>query len=222
MTTLEDLKTYCKGKRIIIVGNSSSLLNGSHRKIIDSYNVVVRINRGYFNTALHYSENVGSKTNILSIGVQTAAQASTIVGSNSVNYILSPIMYSEELGYPNAYNVSQDTYNTLKKSLGNNKPSTGISTYNFFNRFINFTRLDLIGFDFFETSVSHRNQLGHIKVSDHDGNKEKSFFLKTLDPDKTMLHKTMGGSSIPTTTINNIPRHTMDNQFFFKNNRRRI
>ena len=45
METLEELKAYCKGKRIIIVGNSSGLLNGSHRKIIDSYNVVVRINK---------------------------------------------------------------------------------------------------------------------------------------------------------------------------------
>ena len=221
MTTLEDLKTYCKGKRIIIVGNSSSLLNGSHRKIIDSYNVVVRINRGYFNTALHYSENVGSKTNILSIGVQTAAQASIIVGSNSVNYILSPIIYSEELDYPNAYCVSQDTYNTLKKSLGNIKPSTGISTYNFFNRFIDFARLDLIGFDFFESSMLQRNQLGHIKVSDHNGTIERSFFWKTLDPEKTVLHNTNGSTSIPTTTINNIPRHTIENQFFFKNNKRR-
>jgi len=221
MTTLEDLKTYCRGKRIIIVGNSSGLLNGSHRKIIDSYNVVVRINRGYFNTALHYSEYVGSKTNILSIGVQTASQASMIIGSNSVNYILSPIIYSERLNYPNVYDVQQDTYNTLKESLGNTKPSTGISTYNFFNRFIDFARLDLIGFDFFESSMLQRNQLGHIKVSDHNGTIERSFFWKTLDPEKTTLHKTNSSSTIPTTTINNIPIHTRENQFFFKNNRRK-
>jgi|TARA_R110000822_G_scaffold288991_1_gene410243 hypothetical protein len=220
MTTLEDLKKYCKGKRIIIVGNSSKLLNGSNRKIIDSYNVIVRMNRGYFNTALHYSEHIGLKTNILSIGVQTATQANIIIGNNSVDYILSPIVYSETLDYPNVYDVSQDTYNTLKKSLGNIKPSTGISTYNFFNRFIDFARLDLIGFDFFESSVLQTNQLGHIKVLEHDGSKERSFFWKTCDPDKTTLHETNGASATPTTTINNIPRHSRNNQFFFKNNRR--
>ena len=217
MATLEDLQEYCLGKKIIIVGNSSSLLGSYNKKLIDNYDIVVRINRGYQYKRGLFDEHIGSTTNILSIGVKTATQAAIIIQGNSVNYILSPIIYSEKLNYPNVYDITQDTYNSLKQSLGNVKPSTGISTYNFFNRFIDFSRLDLIGFDFFESSTRQRNQLGHIKVADHDSSKEIEFFENNHDPDKTIIHKLKGIGYIP----NNIPTHHQTNQFFLKNNKRR-
>ena len=219
MVTLEDLQKYCKGKKIIIVGNCSDLLNTKHGSLIDNYEIVVRINRGYQYRKHLYDEYIGSKTTILSLGVQTAAQATRIIEGNSVNYILSPIIYSETLDYPNVYDISKDTYNTLKKSLGDTKPSTGISTYNFFNRFIDFERLDLIGFDFFESSTMHYNRLGHIKVKDHNGSKESAFFESSHDPEKTILHKLLktNGNPIP---MNNIPTHNTNNQLFYKNNKR--
>jgi hypothetical protein len=220
MVTLEDLQTYCKGKKIIIVGNCSDLLNTKHGRLIDNYEIVVRINRGYQYRKHLYDEYIGSKTTILSLGVKGAVDAARIIEGNSVNYILSPIIYSENLNYDNVYDISLATYNSLKESLNGNKPSTGISTYNFFNRFIDFARLDLIGFDFFETSAIRRNQLGHIKVNDHDGSKELAFFEYSRDPVKTILHKLLktNGHSIP---MNNIPTHNTDNQLFYKNNNQR-
>ena len=200
MVTLEDLQKYCKGKKIIIVGNCSDLLNTKHGSLIDNYEIVVRINRGYQYRKHLYDEYIGSKTTILSLGVKGAVDAARIIEGNSVNYILSPIIYSENLNYDNVYDISLATYNSLKESLNGNKPSTGISTYNFFNRFIDFARLDLIGFDFFETSAIRRNRLGH-------------------DPEKTILHKLLktNGNPIP---MNNIPTHNTNNQLFYKNNKR--
>jgi hypothetical protein len=217
MALLEDLQKYCKGKTIIIVGNSSGLLANDNRKLIDTYDIVVRINRGYQNGRQLYNEHVGSKTNILSIGVKTANQANVIIGNNSVSYILSPIIHSDSLDYQNVYHVKKDTYDVLKHALGDVKPSTGISTYNFFNRFVNFTRLDLIGFDFFSTSTRHRNQLGHIKVHDHDGKSESAFFMSTHDPDKTIIHKPKNTMNLP----NNIPKYSIARPFIFKNNKQR-
>jgi hypothetical protein len=216
MVTLGDLQAYCKGKKIIIVGNSSGLLSSSNRKLIDNYDIVVRINRGYQYKRQLFDEYLGSKTSILSIGVKTATQAANIVQGNSVDYILSPIIHSESLNYPNVYSVGKDTYDLLKQSLGGTKPSTGISTFNFLNRFIDFARLDLIGFDFFESSSRQRNQLGHIKVDDHAGSNELTFFQNAYDPEKTLHHKLKGVGYSP----NNIPTHNQTNQFFFKNNRR--
>ena len=218
MVTLEDLQTYCKGKKIIIVGNSSSLLNSNNGKLIDNYEIVIRINRGYHARQQLYDRLIGSKTTILSIGVKTIAQAAMIIEGNFIKYIISPIIHSDKLSYHNVYDVSQDTYNSLKESLGNIKPSTGISTYNFFNRFIDFARLDLIGFDFFESSSRQRNQLGHIKVPDHNGSKELLFFEKSHDPGKTLIHKLKGGNNM---INNNVPMHNQHNQFFFKNNNRK-
>ena len=103
MVTLEDLQAYCKGKKIIIVGNCFDLLNNKHGSLIDNYEIVVRINRGYQYRKHLYDEYIGSKTTILSLGVQTAAQATRIIEGNSVNYILSPIIYSDRLNYPNVY-----------------------------------------------------------------------------------------------------------------------
>jgi hypothetical protein len=216
MVPLEDLQKYCLGKKIIIVGNSSSLLNGNNRRLIDSYDIVVRINKGYQHTRQLFDEYIGSKTDILSIGIKSAHGASTIIKGNSVPFIISPIIYSDKLDYPNVYNVDYETYVSLQQSLSGSKPSTGISTYNFFNKLIDFTRLDLIGFDFFESSTRQRNQFGHIKVNDHDGIKEMNFFETSKDPSKTTLHKTKGGNSFP----NNTPRFSNTKQFFIKNNRR--
>jgi hypothetical protein len=218
MVPLEELQKYCIGKRIIIVGNSSGLLNNSSKSIIDGYDIVIRINRGYQYRQHLYDQYIGSKTDILSIGVKSAVMAANIIQGNRVNYILSPIIHSDRLNYHNVYDVGTETYNSLKESLGGVKPSTGISTYNFFNRFIDFARLDLIGFDFFSSSVLQRNQLGHIKVNDHDGTAESVFFNASKDPTKTKLYETIGATKIPNS---NIPTYNQTNKFIFKNNNQR-
>ena len=217
MVGLEELKSYCEGKKIIIVGNSSKILNGNHRKLIDSYHIVVRINKGYLHRQNIYSDKIGTKTNILSIGLQSASFAANVIQSNTVNYILCPILYSERLEYPNVYDVEKDVYNELKNKLGGFKPSTGISTYNFFNMNMNFERLDLIGFDFFESSVRQRNQLGHCYVPDHHGIKESKFFEDSKDPEKTVLHPIHGSNNA---VINNVPVYNQSNYIIKNNNKR--
>ena len=72
MVSLEELKNYCSGKEIIIIGNSSRILNGKYKKLIDSYDIVVRINKGYLHRQNIYSDKIGTKTNILAMGLQSA------------------------------------------------------------------------------------------------------------------------------------------------------
>mgnify|MGYP003635231008 FL=1 len=187
MVSLDSIKSFCLDKKIIIVGNSSRLLGSNYARVIDSYDIVVRINRGYQQGNL-YTKMIGSKTTILSVGVKSASAAMEIVGVNPFTYVLSPIIWSDKLQLPNVYNVEVKDYNILKASSNTNKPSTGISTYNFFNKLNNFKRLDLVGFDFFESSNSFRNQLGHLGVTDHTGVKEKEFFEKVKDNSRTQLY----------------------------------
>lgn len=205
MVSLEDLQEYCQGKRIIIIGNSNQMIGSNSAKIIDSYDIVVRINKGYQYRRTALSSSIGFNTHILAIGMKSAQLASTVIKSNSIDYILSPIIHSEILDYPNVYNVDSETYNLLKTSLGNYKPSTGISVYNFFNRFINFERLDLIGFDFFTSSTNQRNALGHLFVKDHNGEKEEEFFKGSRDPEKTKLYELKSTTRNP---IANIPMYS--------------
>tara|TARA_R100001509_G_scaffold126178_1_gene79640 strand:+ start:780 stop:1430 length:651 start_codon:yes stop_codon:yes gene_type:complete len=201
MTTEKDLYKFCEGKKIIIVGNSSRILQANYGRIIDGYEVIVRINRGYQRGHDLYRENIGSKTHILSLGIKSFHFASQVVAGNAVDYILSPIIYSDRLSYPNSFNVTKEEYNHLREGLGGHKPSTGIATFNFFNKLGGFERLDLIGFDFFESSSPHRNQLGHLRVPDHHGIMERKYFELSRDSEKTLLHPTPPGGQIKT----NIP-----------------
>ena len=59
MVTLKDLQEYCNNKKIIIVGNSSRLLDGPNRQLIDNYDIVVRINRGYMGNNQYYNDLIG-------------------------------------------------------------------------------------------------------------------------------------------------------------------
>ena len=218
MAKLTDLQNFCKDKSIIIVGNSSGILNHKEGKLIDSYDIVVRLNRGYQPNNYFYN-SLGSKTNILSIGIKSAKQASNVILSNKVNYILSPIIWSDKLSYPNVYDIDHSVYHKLKEDLGGIKPSTGISTFNFFNTLINFKKLDLIGFDFFQTSSYHRNRLGHLLVKDHNGAKEKLFFEKTKDIEKTSWIQLKNiNPERKRDTINNMPVYS---NHIVKNNKRR-
>ena len=205
MVLAQELKSFCEGKKIIIVGNSSRILHDDYGRIIDGYDIVVRINRGYQRGNDLYRSHIGTKTHILSLGVKGHTFAEQIVAGNVVNYILSPIIYSDRLSYSNVCNVTHEEYHKLKDSLGGHKPSTGIATFNFFNLLGGFERLDLIGFDFFESSGPHRNQFGHLRVPDHHGIQESKFFELSKDSEKTMLHPTPPGgkpqSNIPTIHI---------------------
>jgi len=201
---LRELADFCNNKKIIIVGNSSRILSHSYGTLIDNYEIVVRINRGYQHGHL-YNKFLGSKTTILSLGVKSSVLASQIIAKNICSYLLCPIIYSDKLDYPNVHDVDPAEYHKLKLELDGFKPSTGISTYNFFNNLNNFKRLDLIGFDFFKSSTPHRNQLGHLRVSDHHGVKENLFFERSKDPKRTLLHITDAGGP----PHNNIP--TMHN-----------
>lgn len=219
MSSLQELQQYCHGKSIIIVGNSTNLLSGNNHNLIDSYDIVVRINNGYKGKETLLNNYLGSKTNILSLGIKSAVMAANVIQGNFVNYILSPIIYSDKLNYANVYNVSRETYTELKEVIGA-KPSTGISTYNFFNKFINYKRLDLIGFDFFATSSMQRNQLGHIKVNDHLGNSELEFFNKTRNLDKTKLHE-IANVIQPSTNVHPYVLPSKDKHFIIKNIKKR-
>jgi len=205
MVQLQELRDYCFGKNIIIVGNSSRILQGNYGRIIDGYEIIVRINRGYQRGNSLYDNHIGSKTHILSLGIKSETFASQVVAGNVVDYILSPIIYSDRLPYSNVCNVSHEEYKTLKEKIGGHKPSTGIATYNFFNELGGFKRLDLIGFDFFESSGPHRNQLGHLRVPDHHGILEKKFFESSIQTERTKLYDTPPGgqphSNIPTVHI---------------------
>ena len=64
LNKLNQLKEYLKNKRVIIIGPSNSLLKKKNRELIDTFDVVVRVNRG-IEPIKSYSEYIGTRTDIL-------------------------------------------------------------------------------------------------------------------------------------------------------------
>ena len=79
MVSLKELQHYCAGKEIIIVGNSSRILNNNYGKLIDNYDIVVRINKGYLHRQNLYSDKIGNKTHILSLGLKSAVFSANVI-----------------------------------------------------------------------------------------------------------------------------------------------
>ena len=59
-----DYLKFLKGKRVIIVGPAESLLERGDGKFIDSFDIVVRVNRGIEPTIKNFKK-IGSRTDIL-------------------------------------------------------------------------------------------------------------------------------------------------------------
>ena len=203
MIQLQELQRFCKNGRIILVGNSSRMLNHNYGKLIDSYDIVVRMNWGYRIDSM-YQQHIGEKTDIVSSGIKSASFATSALNGNRVKYVICPIRYSEPLRYPNVYRCDDEDYDILKKQLGGVKPSTGLCTFNFFHKHVEYRNLDLVGFDFFESSGDYRNEFGHMRVDDHRGHKEKEWFDTYADEDKTYIHILKEGGNMY--DAGNIPR----------------
>ena len=54
-----------KKEKVIIVGNGSSIFEKEYGDKIDSFDLVCRMNRGYFEGRKGYEKNVGNRTDIL-------------------------------------------------------------------------------------------------------------------------------------------------------------
>ena len=52
-------------EKVIIVGNGSSVFEKEYGDKIDSFDLVCRMNRGYFEGRKGYEKNIGSRTDIL-------------------------------------------------------------------------------------------------------------------------------------------------------------
>jgi len=60
----KNYKEYLKGKRVVIVGPAPSIVGSDQRDLIDSYDVVVRLNRA-LPVPEHLKKDVGTRTDVL-------------------------------------------------------------------------------------------------------------------------------------------------------------
>jgi hypothetical protein len=167
---------YCQNKRVLIVGNSISLFNKPYGEFIDSFDVVVRMGKGY--PWPEFKEHLGSKTDVWVLSILRANHYPDFKGtpyqvlnisqisvydSKRNTTTISKHFYEEDFEIYKDYFVMGDIKKTralIKTAYGtvdiNQRASQGALTLAYFTNIIrSYKELHVIGFDFFEGKVQY-------------------------------------------------------------------
>ena len=167
---------YCQGKRVLIVGNSISLFNKPYGEFIDSFDVVVRLGKGY--PWPEFKEHLGSKTDVWVLSILRANHYPDFKGtpyqvlnisqisvydSKKNTTTVSKHFYEEDFEIYKDYFIMGDIKKTralIKTAYGtvdiNQRASQGALTLAYFTNIIrHYKELHVIGFDFFEGKVQY-------------------------------------------------------------------
>jgi len=155
-------------EKVIIVGNGSSIFEKEYGDKIDSFDLVCRMNRGYFEGRKGYEKNVGSRTDILIVhdGFMTEQYLSDKV-FNSLQKIL---VGTPTFKWDTEVNRIKETYSDYLDKIefipkkcedklknisdfGHGWPSTGLIGSMYILE--NYTDVTLIGFDGYDTKYDY-------------------------------------------------------------------
>jgi len=190
LVDLNTLLGYFKDKRIILVGNSNSLLSRNYGELIDSHDCVVRMNLGLVDPE---KPNVfGRKTHIWASGlsIHWKQKQGYSFFHDKCKYILllSAHVNYNQLSFmlENGYTDSIENYIELVERF-QSKPSTGAMTINFLmNSINNFSSLSLVGFDFFKTKTWYNPDDKYVPHNSN-GNEEK-FIKNHIESGRIAFH----------------------------------
>lgn len=185
-TMIDEFRAYCHGKRICLLGNSASLFSDpTHGKLIDSYDVVIRMGKGV--PYARYRDYLGKKTNVWFFGTARAGMYKAfkkvpwkiMTGSQIALYREGEdnLLHSKELMNGNLqiyhdFFLTGDTEYLLdmtREIHGKIDPearlSQGVQALHFLvNKVQTYKSIDLIGFDFFASSFEYNYNTGKANI----------------------------------------------------------
>lgn len=198
MISFEEIQNYCKGKRVLIVGNSGALLKSKKGDIIDSYDIVVRMGHGF--PQERYYDHVGKRTDIWVCAYKNIDRMRDDKNKFNPKYIIRncfPVVPqgAEKITYFTKDN--QEQINEIRNILHNStretvrrNPTTGfVSIFLFLNYIKTQSQLDIVGFDFFQTPLNFYEQGRTDKVAPHKCHRPD---LEKLVIEKLIKNKTIG------------------------------
>ena len=169
---LNELKNYFKDKKVLLVGNSSDLMNSPPEvaETIDKkYDIVLRFGAGVPNTEERI-KRIGKRTNIWAFGCMRSKHHGWFQHADYFFYIYGSIKkgpyehmkekYSgDNPSLPELVEInSREEREQFIKDSGIKRPSTGNLMVNFLvNKIGTYKKLSLIGFDFFSCEAPKIN-----------------------------------------------------------------
>lgn len=188
-STLKQIQSYCKDKRIIIVGNSSSVLRSRNDKFIEGHDIVVRMNWAA-PVQLKYHHMIGKRTDIYIVGISRSAIAEKLIKESKCRFALRLNPHGECISSGICYNESPEKYSEIKSQFNEYKPSTGSLAIKFFKDHIDYKQLSIFGYDYFESMSSSphlKNEFKSFKYKDHCSELEAKYIKSQLDT-KTFIY----------------------------------
>tara|TARA_A100001011_G_scaffold374459_1_gene434976 strand:+ start:915 stop:1526 length:612 start_codon:yes stop_codon:yes gene_type:complete len=177
-------------EKLVIVGNGSSMLDNEYGEQIDKFDLVCRMNRGFFEGIDGYEKNVGSRTDILIVhdGFMTDEYMSDELFENTAYILIGTPAFkweSEVQRIKNQYDkypeklvfIPTSVEANLKREaeFGGGWPSTGlIGTYHILKCFD--MDVTLVGFD----GYNDKYKFGHY-FSKTDDRTTEYFYDKFKD-----------------------------------------
>ena len=196
---LVELQYYMKDKTIALIGNGNRILEAANGKLIDSHDIVIRINGGV-PIQQNLSDFIGTRNDIWSVNQDAA---SYINKGKDAKYILrlnplgDNILDSEQLKMLNLFTNIYYAFGKQQKQIKklrdrppfntrykkNKKPSTGAWTLEFLAKNIDFKYISLFGFDFFKEFKKNKrvNVFNSYLNRKHDPVAEREYFENIIN-----------------------------------------
>lgn len=193
---------FLKDKSVVIVGPAPSIINSNQGKFIDSFDIVVRINKA-LPIPPKLINDVGTKTDILYNCLKQTSDCGgkinfNLLKNNNVKYLSCPYppihpfkndiakFNKENKNYINFHHIDAQYYLKISQAMGT-RPNSGICAILDILRFP-IKKLYITGFTFFkggyykEYRPLNENQVlsRMSKFGNHDQNKQKIYMKKVL------------------------------------------
>lgn len=199
-------KLYNKNKlRVVIVGPSPCIENMNLGSLIDSYDIVCRVNTS-FTAALHNPKDYGTRCDVLFMTCNDFVNKYVLENFDSfpkhTQFIAAPVSNSKQFlrGYLNKQDTKLIQNKTNLKWIEydngtRNWNNTGlISCVEILNYWPNVEELLIVGFSFYNENKRYANNVPIDKGptgADHNQQKEKRFFKENiLNHPKAHIHET--------------------------------
>ncbi len=192
------IQKMCTGKKICLIGNADTMLEKKRGDIIDSYDIVCRMNRGKVTDKEAF---IGSKADLLFLSTGMSRKSIEVGYGNGKKYPIRqrtesdlelPVIWMtvcHRLAHPwiivNAIQNPKKDWHELHRLLGIN-PTTGMMALKFCLKYLNFESLDIYGFNFLTTKSWYNTQPD--KGEKHSGEKERVLFAKMIKGRKNVRH----------------------------------
>ena len=172
---------FLKDKSIALVGNANSLFDGHYGEVIDSYDVVCRINRGFTNIIPKFHLSTGKRTDILFINLFKTIDKHINLYSKTemLKHTYFFFQMSDTKDSRDNEKMPKYIFNDLVEQLGGYNPSTGMRCLYYLHNQISFKKCGIFGFDWKKTP-SYFSGKQDPSLSNHNFEREMEFCFDTI------------------------------------------